>query len=545
MYTAFFGLSENPFNITPDQRFLFLSKHHIKALDHLRYGIKERKGFMVISGGVGTGKTTLCRTLLNEPKDSLKTAFVFNTTLSDIELLETVNQEFGIRTEASTKSKKQHIDLLNQFLLDNHSKGGNAVLIIDEAQNLSRKALEQLRMLSNLETDREKLLQIVLVGQPELAERLKSPDLKQLYDRITVRFHLKPLERRDIQRYLDHRLLVAGGRGSVTFDRGAVRAVYAYSLGNPRRINAICDRALLIAYCRDEFSVTRDIVQRAIDDMRGGFSPPTFRLQWFQRKLAPAAAVTVMAFLLANLGGWHVGEGFSGLFSAVEKVATLQSRAFERSAFETRVVEQEDGDRDPRLAFIRKPIADQETNSSLTLDDRASLAPLFRLFSVQKAETEFATGEIYPAVFAFKGDPKLYRMFLRPFRIRMKSSPGQTTRYLLVKEVTTGGAIVVDEDGMDRPVTEDFILTNWDGEMSWVYPYEHMSGRLTEGMSGYAVLRIQQMLKQMGYTVEPRGVFDNATLGQVLKFQLNFGLKPDGVIDSATKALLYQVSEWA
>ena len=541
MYTAFFGLSENPFKMTPDQRFLFLSNQHIKALNHLRYGIKERKGFMVVSGGIGTGKTTLCRTLLNELDGSFKTAFIFNTALSDGELLETINEEFGIRTGEVPQTRKQHIDLLNRFLLNNFKQGNNAVLIIDEAQHLSKSVLEQLRMLSNLETEREKLIQIVLVGQPELAELLASPDLKQLDDRIVVRFFLKPLEREDVEGYLEHRLAVAGSRGGVSFTTGAVRAVYKYSRGNPRRINALCDRALLVAYCTEQFTIGRHIIRRAMDDIRGNFSPGTAGLEWLPKKLAPVAAVAVMAVILLNLwGGQRLGAGLSGLFSAVQTVATVQTGAFEQ-----RTVQLNGMSRPGDNPFVRRPIEDQQLHNSVYLTDRASLAVLFRLFNVQEAENDLATGDVYPGVFSFNGSPEFYRLFGRPFRMRIKSPVDNTTQYLLVKRVTTGGAIVQDGKGHDRAVTEDFILKNWDGEISWVYPHQPVSDGLTKEMNGPAALKIQHMLKQIGYPVEPRGVLDTATREQIMRFQVDFGLPSDGLINRGTKALLYQISDLA
>jgi len=180
MYTSFFGFKENPFSLTPDPRYLFLSRYHKEALDHLLYGISERKGFIAITGGIGTGKTTLCRAFLTHLDASTKSALIFNSFISDSELLKTINQEFGIHMTPGAESKKDHIDALNGFLLENFSQGGNAVLLIDEAQNLSHSVLEHIRMLSNLETEKEKLLQIVLVGQPELKDVLLSPSLKQM-----------------------------------------------------------------------------------------------------------------------------------------------------------------------------------------------------------------------------------------------------------------------------------------------------------------------------------------------------------------------------
>ena len=201
MYTSFFGFKEKPFNLTPDARYLFLSPQHKEALDHLLYGINERKGFIAITGGIGTGKTTLCRTLLSHLDPLTKTALVFNSFISDEELLKTVIREFGIEMEQRGGSKNDYIDSLNRFLIENFSQGGNAVLLIDEAQNLTHTVLEQIRMLSNLETEKEKLIQIVLVGQYEFTELLGTPSLRQLNERITVRYDLKPLKSEDIKGY--------------------------------------------------------------------------------------------------------------------------------------------------------------------------------------------------------------------------------------------------------------------------------------------------------------------------------------------------------
>ncbi|GAI35581.1 unnamed protein product, partial [marine sediment metagenome] len=201
MYTSYFGFKESPFNLTPDPRYLFLSPHHKEAFDHLLYGIKERRGFIAITGGIGTGKTTLCRALLGQLDDSTKSALIFNSFISDTELLEITNQEFGIDPDLAVGTKKEYIDKLNQFLLKTFSLGGNAVLLIDEAQNLSHTVLEQIRMLSNLETEKEKLIQIVLVGQSELKELLASSSLRQLNERVMVRYELRPLDRKDVQGY--------------------------------------------------------------------------------------------------------------------------------------------------------------------------------------------------------------------------------------------------------------------------------------------------------------------------------------------------------
>jgi general secretion pathway protein A len=268
MYEAFFGLQENPFTLSPDPKYLYLSDRHREALNYLVYGIQERKGFVVVTGDIGAGKTTLCRALLSSLNGSVETALIFNSFLSEIELLETINQEFGLPPETGERSRKRLLDALNAYLLANYGEGKNAVLLIDESQNLSHGVLEQIRMISNLETVREKLIQIVLIGQPELQDVLAMPALRQLNERITVRYHLGPLERADVGRYIEHRLAVAG-RGRAAFTPWSYRTIYRYSQGVPRRINTICDRALLIAYTREKVRIGAGLVRRAVRDLGG------------------------------------------------------------------------------------------------------------------------------------------------------------------------------------------------------------------------------------------------------------------------------------
>ena len=268
MYTSFFDLNENPFNLTPNPRYLFLSPQHREALNHLIYGINEKKGFIVITGGIGTGKTTICRVLLSVLDQSIDTALIFNSFISDNELLQTINQEFGIPLFSGRETKKRYIDVLNEFLLKNFTSGRNAVILIDEAQNLSLSVLEQIRMLSNLETEREKLLQIVLFAQPELQDLLGTPSLRQLNERITVRYEIEPLNREQVKDYIEYRLEVArGSNGNISFSQGAYKTIFEYSKGIPRRINAICDRALLIAYTRDTYSIDKKMIRQAVDDI--------------------------------------------------------------------------------------------------------------------------------------------------------------------------------------------------------------------------------------------------------------------------------------
>jgi general secretion pathway protein A len=267
MYADYFGLKENPFSLSPEPRYLFLSEQHRDALNCLIYGIKEKKGFVLISGGIGLGKTTICRSLLASLDDSVETALIFNTAISELDLLETILGEYGIVIKNDAGNKKYYIDALNEFLLGNFAAGKTTVLLIDEAQNLSRGVLEQIRMLSNLETETEKLIQIILIGQPELANTLMLPALRQLNERITVRYDLKPFSPKEVSDYIHHRLAVAQGPGSIKFTRRAMDLIYVFSEGIPRRINALCDRALLIAYTKNVSEIDRKIIKLAVLDI--------------------------------------------------------------------------------------------------------------------------------------------------------------------------------------------------------------------------------------------------------------------------------------
>lgn len=267
MYQSFYHLKENPFNITPDPGFFYLSRRHQEALSALIYGIQCRKGFIEITGEVGSGKTTLCRCLLNRLDGSVKSALILNPHLSDIQMLRTIVQDYGIVPKGI--NKKDLFDALNKFLLDELKLGHNVVLIIDEAQSLKPALLEQIRMLSNLETDKEKLLQIVLVGQPELRDLLAREDLRQLRQRISIRFHLTPLNQQESHEYVMHRLRVAGAAQVPHFTPDALGLIYQYARGIPRLTNIVCDKALLAGFVRQTHEIGPDLIRQAIEEIEG------------------------------------------------------------------------------------------------------------------------------------------------------------------------------------------------------------------------------------------------------------------------------------
>ncbi len=300
MYEAFYGLNEKPFNLTPDPRFLYLSSKHKEAFAHLLYGVRNRCGFVMVSGEIGTGKTTICRSLLKQLDPDTEVAFIFNPKLSPIELLQTINADFGIASKAETV--RGLIDELNAHLLERAAKGKNCVLIIDEAQNLGTETLEQIRLLSNLETETEKLLQIVLIGQPELAAKLELIELRQLNQRITARYHLGTLSGEETLHYIAFRLRVAGGRKKVKFTRSAVRTVHRISGGTPRVINALCDRALLIGYTKETRNISPAVVRKAATEIQGAGRPGSSYGRF--RKLVPASLVAAAAIVAVMAALW-------------------------------------------------------------------------------------------------------------------------------------------------------------------------------------------------------------------------------------------------
>jgi len=294
VYQDYYGFSEKPFDLTPDPKYLYLSPKHKEVLAHLVYGLQENNGFLKIIGEVGTGKTMICRSFLQELRTDFSIAYVFNPAINELELLQTINSELGLPSEMD--SKKKLVDTLNVFLLSERKKGHRVVVIIDEAQALQVKVLDQLRLLSNLETDTEKLIQLVLIGQPELDQLLKKSELRQLRQRITISWKLLPLNRDETRGYIQHRINVALGKGRVQFARSAVELIYKYSHGIPRMINVLADRSLLIAYTMNTKKITPKIVRTTVKDV-GGLTPlPTWMGTLWKSVLPGLLALTILLF---------------------------------------------------------------------------------------------------------------------------------------------------------------------------------------------------------------------------------------------------------
>jgi general secretion pathway protein A len=323
MYLEHYGLKEPPFSITPDPRFVFLSERHRDALAHLLFGVGQGGGggFVQLTGEVGTGKTTLSRLLLEQIPENTRVALVLNPRLSPMELLETICEDLHLDIEGKRGSVKALTDALNAYLLEAYAQGLRVVLIIDEAQNLSVEALEQVRLLTNLETDTQKLLQIILLGQPELREILARPDLRQLAQRITARYHLTPLDANETAAYLRHRYRVGGGL-HLPFDAGAIKRIHAHSGGVPRLINVIAERALLGGYAHDDTRIDARTIDRAARETLAPKTPPLRLKRW----LLPAGVGVAALVLIAGVYAWRAPKPLENRIPAASTASMAASK---------------------------------------------------------------------------------------------------------------------------------------------------------------------------------------------------------------------------
>jgi len=319
LYLDFFGLQEKPFSIAPNPDYLFLTEKHKEALAHLQYGIGDEGGFVLLTGEIGTGKTTICRCMLNQLSSDIDLAFIVNPKLSALEMLEAVCDDFGIGYQQGD-SARNLVNALNDFLLEAYAKGRSAILVVDEAQNLQEEVLEQLRLLTNLETSEKKLLQLILIGQPELNEKLEQYSMRQLAQRITASFHLEPLNFEETVDYIEHRLYISGFRGEL-FSNAALKHIYKSSGGTPRLINMICDRAMLGAFTLGELKIEYPIALSASDEVLHlkGSKPAGIDVKnnehRFMLYLLVAALLVFLVFAVRSIANWD--------FAPVEKKRSM------------------------------------------------------------------------------------------------------------------------------------------------------------------------------------------------------------------------------
>jgi len=549
MYGPHFGLTEAPFSITPALRYFYMSEKHREALAHLLYGIQQPGGFVQLTGEVGTGKTTLCRCLLEQLPPDVDVALILNPRVTTVELLAAMCDELRIAYPADTRSIKVLVDAIHRYLLDAHARGRRTVLVIDEAQNLSPMVLEQIRLLTNLETTMEKLLQILLIGQPEMIGLLQRPRLRPLAQRITARYHLRELSRQETCGYIAHRLQVAGGSGAL-FTPMAMRLVHRLSGGLPRLINIICDRALLGAYAHNRRRVTAAIVRRAGKEVRGR-APRRLDLGRLARAcgLGALGAVTATAVILATAShlshprnddgpvvmsgkppatspGFEIaGANADGPGRPVEAVAAGMTSGRGPSA-------------SPRLVDL---LAD----SSIRADDRSAFAGLYSLWGVDDQEADPRLGcnagrTVGLECLARVGAWKRLRRYDLPSILELASPTGERHRVLLI--ALGEGRATLRLGGQDYTFPLGEIDELWDGSFIVLWKVPPVGSRvLSLGTQGKDVEWLRRRLDAIEHRAPEdlhHDVFDAKLRQRVLAFQRSWSLTADGVVGRETLAHL-------
>ena len=517
MYAAYFGLREPPFAITPDPAYVSPSRHHQEALAHLLYGASENGGFVQLTGEVGTGKTTLIRTLLEQRLENVDIALCLNPRLTVGELLATVCDELGVAYPPGESTLKPLLDALNAHLLQAHAAGRRTVLIIDEAQNLSREVLEQIRLLTNLETAKHKLLLIILVGQPELRQWLARPDLRQLAQRITARYHLPPLDRRETAAYIAHRLRIAGGSDLFTPD--AQQTVYHRSGGIPRLINVICDRALLGAYSQGARCVTARLVSQAAREvLRGGGTGWAFHL-W------PALVIGCAGLAMIGAGLW--------LPQSTDPASVVSPAPGVKDVTAAIPAPPESADPLPDWSALLGQTGDPEIQRQLLavwgvappVDDRAPLCDQARVHGLR--------------CLSGRGDWESLRRYDRPALLRLRTPTGAAGQVLLRALTDEGATVEIAGKTFDVPLAQLTPLWTRDYLLLWRSPINQRV--LGPGATGEEVRWLRQRLAlATGQPLsEPLSeIFDAALTAQLRDFQRERGLQPDGLAGPRTLVLL-------
>jgi len=526
MYLKFFGLNEKPFAITPDPRYLYLSERHAEALAHLLYGINEAGGFVQLTGEVGTGKTTIVRSLLAQAPKDAEIALILNPRMTAPEFLLTICEELGIDVPAASRaSLKDLVDVLSGYLLRAHAEGRRVVLVVDEAQNLSFEVLEQVRLLTNLETNTQKLLQIILIGQPELRELLARNELRQLAQRITGRYHLDPLSREETTAYARHRLRVAGATSEL-FSPWALREVYRLSRGVPRIINVICDRALLGAYSLDRHRVSGALVRRAAAEVFGrAFA--AFWLPWAAAAGLAALLAAVTATLWA-LGPWSPGAHGAGTARANAVVALAAPAPVPGAVVAPPPA--------PTLAqLLAAHAAETDTDSAF--------GKLFTLWGAkyQTDGTDPCTqaSRLHLECLAERGSFGQLRVYNHPAILMLSDAGGASHQVVLSglddehARLELGGAQAVGLGELSHFWLGDFVML-WRPAGSPVRP-------LAAGMRGAEVRWLRQSLEHLAHVDSPApvsDVFDAQLTGLVRDFQRAHQLSVDGIAGRETQIAL-------
>ena len=564
MYTRFWGFREKPFRQVPNPEFLFLSQTHEEALAHLDYALAEDEGFLMITGEVGTGKSTLCRSFFQRLEADTACAYIFNSKLDPLQLLKSINVEFGIAADADTL--KELIDPLNAFLIEKRAAGHKAIIVIDEAQNLPVESLEQVRLLSNLETTHEKLLHLVLVGQPELADMIDSFALRQLGQRIHLACHLQPLTFAETIQYIQHRINLVSETPQMPFEKGALKAVFGFSKGVPRLVNTACDRMLLAAYLKNRSRISAGMASGIVEELHRRGSPPAPGIARariaFTSGLVLVAAATLWYFLL--------GDQVPLRSTTVSMPQTTVSEAAEKRQFPEKqleaVVKTEPGvgtalpKQDPEEV-------DRPSQAAMPLDEwldsiehkdtrRLALDAVLRRWNVEphgdRTLPKVENAMFFDIVAERHGlsllaieerDIDTLAMLDLPTVIPLKKTGSHLPLYAGIVGLQDNGHFYLQLDGQHLLGQADAwnLMRHWSGEAFVVWKnYMGYEGVIPGGAPRPAVVFLKQLLWESGYpdlVIDER--YDETTRNAVRKIQAKYGLKVDGLVGDMTKIVLF------
>ena len=523
MYQSYFGLAEAPFSIAPDPRYLYMSQRHQEALAHLLYGVNGGGGFVLLTGEVGAGKTTICRCLLEQIPESCDVAYIFNPRQTVTELLATLCAEFGIAYPSGNTSPKVYVDCINTYLLDAHAKGRHSVLIIDEAQNLSADVLEQMRLLTNLETSQRKLLQIILLGQSELAVMLARPELRQLAQRIIARYHLGPLARHEVAAYVRHRLEVAGTQRQL-FPDALMGRLYRLSGGIPRIINVLCDRSLLGAYVQGKERVDRATLMQAAREV---FHNPATPSRSIMRPLLAGllASTALAAVLYQSIASAPAPQQATPQNESAKPVAALPDRVMPLSTLEW------------------------PATVPLSRSKAMAYAALFRAWGAdyQGEDACLQAQAMGLRCRATRGGLEELRQLNRPAVLLMNNHKGQEFYATLTKLDNQTATFAVGSES--KVVALGTLAGQWSGQYTLLWRIPPITKhKIRLGDQGPDVAWVSNQLAQLhgkAAVTAKDPVFDEAMMLEIKQFQLVQGLTPDGTVGAQTMMRLSSAADMA
>lgn len=571
MYNSFFGFKERPFQLVPNPAYLFLSRCHEEAMAHLTYALSQGDGFVEITGEVGTGKTTLCRAFLENLDQNTEAAYIFNPKLNSLQLVKSINDEFGIPSDAD--NLKDLIDTLNAFLLKKKSEGKRVIVVVDEAQNLTQDVLEQLRLLSNLETTTSKLLQIVLVGQPELGDMLDSQELRQLGQRITLSYNLNPLNFRETREYIRHRLQVALQKPGVKFTWWATRTIYRYSGGIPRVINIACDRALLTAFGLDRRKITANIAAASIRELAGRGEVRRYGLARGKRGTLVAVLICACLFLIilyrpveVDIGNlFRTGQEKAAPVKKEEKIAPKvlpKPEEKENSTRETMkppaVVQKEQGEEKAAEPAVKPSedlgaaLAGTSARASRSAAMKAAMGlwvptPEINTYleglGDDQAFFRLAAKQNGLLVHRLEADWALLEKLGLPAVLEFRLRGSQGARYMTLTRLDADWVIMrgADADGRIR-VDPRQVRSLWSrvAYIPWK-DYLDYPGVIPHNAPRESIITLKMLLQDIGFAdIEITPYYDEKTREAVKTVQEKHGIRVDGIVGPITKMILYK-----